>query len=191
MDGNAAATGSSARSPWRPRSLFALDDAGPARAALRHDALQRSAARRAAHVADAAVQAAEGAGAGGHHRRASPARRRRRVPADPGRARICARRHVDGLLGAALDRDPAVAEESRSVAADVGHAPQSRPAAAAAATLHDTVPVPRASAGAATGGWSSTAARSTCAAVDPGLRGRPLVSGRSSMTAIWMGISHR
>ncbi len=53
----------------RGDGVLALDRAGGARAAVRHEAVQRPAARRAADVADPAVEAAQGAGGGwrDHH----------------------------------------------------------------------------------------------------------------------------
>ena len=47
----------------------------------------------------------------------------------------------DGLLGSEMDRGAAVSQESRSVAADVGHAAQSQSVAAPRSAHGDTVPV--------------------------------------------------
>ena len=65
-----------------------------------------------------------------------------------------AHRHVPRHLGPALGGDAAVAEESRPVAADVGHAAQPGPDADAAAPLHDPVPLSGAAGRAANiSGW--------------------------------------
>ena len=87
--------------------------------------LQRSAPRRAAHVADTAVQASEGIGGDRRHRRGADApARRRRIPADARRAKTCGpsswrsaiwgQRWIESSLSL-KNLDP--------VAADVGHAP--------------------------------------------------------------------
>ena len=82
---------------------------------------------------DAAVEAPQGAGGGrrDRHRADRPAGRRR-VQADRGRRGPAPRGHVARHLGPALGGVVALAQEPRPVAADVGHAPQPRPDAAAA-----------------------------------------------------------
>ena len=89
------------------------------------------------------VATAEGA-RGRRHRRAPRAQiREGRLRVSPDRVRQGSPRgrRGDGLLGAEMGRGPPVAQEPRSVAADVGHAAQSEPVAAARPAHGDPVSV--------------------------------------------------
>ena len=189
---NAAATGSSARSRWRRKSSAR---AGPrwccancSAARTRFNDLRRGVPRMSPTLLSKRLKELE-RGRRHRRRRRRPARRGR-IQADRSRRGPARRHHVARLLGSALGRIVAVAEESRSVAADVGHAAQPASDAAAADAAAPSISVSGTRAGQKSGGWWSTAARSIFAASIPAstsisMSAAPL----RTMTAVWMGVA--
>src|SRR5262245_38576660 len=164
-----------AGSDGRRDLLLALDGAGAPRAVVRDDPLQRFAARGSADVALAPVETAQGAGGGWRDRgHADRTAGRVRLPADGSRRGIAPRRHVARHLGPALGGVLAFPQESRPIAVDVGHAPQSRSFAATARALHDQFPLSRAHVRQALVVAADRGGQGRPVLDRSGLRGRPL-----------------